>query len=145
QTEKKNLYQGLYPAVLEDLSNKRLKLKSCLAPLGKKKQHLRKMITKKALKVYMNTFYRKAGNSKSPIFLHELACGTTITGKNNLNLIAEFISKKEFGIKYGDTDSLYFTCLDRYYEKCDETFFRKELSKEVIKSRTSYLKMAYEK
>ncbi|CAI2201806.1 16311_t:CDS:2, partial [Funneliformis geosporum] len=78
--------------------------------------------------------------------------------------------KKGFGIKYGDTDSLYFTYLDRYYKKCDEAFSREELSKEAywtkmvkitidvmkklcdqvnaylrIKSGMSYLKIAYEK
>src|SRR4051794_26654439 len=117
----------------------------------------------------MNTFYGEAGNSKSPIFLRELAGGTTLAGKYNLNLVAEFVTKKGFGIKYGDTDSLYLTCPDKYYEKCDEAFSRKELSKEEywtemveinmdmmkrlrdqvnaylrIKNGTSYLKMAYE-
>ncbi|RIA91935.1 hypothetical protein C1645_736770 [Glomus cerebriforme] len=33
--------------------------------------------------------------------------------KYNLNLVAEFVSKKEFRIKYGNTDSLYLTCSDR--------------------------------
>ncbi|PKK60461.1 hypothetical protein RhiirC2_793282 [Rhizophagus irregularis] len=117
----------------------------------------------------MNTFYREAENSKSPIFLRELAGGTTSAGKFNLNLVAEFVTKKGFGIKYGDTDFLYLTCTDKYYEKCDEAFSRKELSKEEywtemveitidmmkrlrdqvnaylrIKSGTSCLKMAYE-
>ena len=117
----------------------------------------------------MNTFYGEAGNSKSPIFLHELAEGTTLAGKYNLNLVAEFVTKKGFGIKYGDTDSLYLTCPDKYYEKCDKAFSRKDLSKEAyqtemvkiiiivmkslrdqvnaylgIKNGTSYLKMAYE-
>src|SRR4051794_15325775 len=117
----------------------------------------------------MNTFYGEAGNSKSPIFLRELAGGTTLAGKYNLNLVAEFVTKKGFGIKYGDTDSLYLSCPDRYYEKCDEAFSRKELFKESywakmvkitmdvmkqlrdqinaylrIRSGTSYLKMAYE-
>src|SRR6266498_316813 len=117
----------------------------------------------------MNTFYREAENLLSPIFLRELAYRTTTAGKYNLNLVAEFVSKKGFGIKYGDTDSLYLTCPDRYYEKCDEAFFREELFKEAywtemvkitmdvmrklhdqvnayleIKSGTSYLKMAYE-
>ncbi|CAI2197717.1 8813_t:CDS:1, partial [Funneliformis geosporum] len=191
--------KGLYPAVLEDLSIKRLELKARLIPLGKKRQHLGKMISsakergkripeslnleyssvcfdydywdskQKALKVYMNTFYGEAGNSKSSNFLRELACRITTAGKYNLNLVAEFVSKKGFGIKYGDTNSLYLTCPDRYYEKCDEAFSRKELSKEAywtemvkitmnvmkklrdqvnanlrIKSETSYLNMAYE-
>ncbi|CAI2185149.1 19765_t:CDS:2, partial [Funneliformis geosporum] len=60
-------------------------------------------------------------------------CKTSITGKYNLNLVAEFILKKGFRIKYEDTDSLYLTCPDRYYEKCDEIFFKKELSKEAKK------------
>ncbi|CAI2194010.1 1937_t:CDS:2, partial [Funneliformis geosporum] len=112
QTEKK----GLYLTVLKDLFNKRLNLKD---------------LKQKALKVYMNTFYEEAENSLSPIFLRELACRTTIAEKYNLNLIAEFISKKGFDIKYRNTDSLYLTCPDRYYKKCDESFSRKELSKEA--------------
>ncbi|CAI2201402.1 6989_t:CDS:1, partial [Funneliformis geosporum] len=176
-----------------------LELKARLVPLGKKKQHLGKIISlakergkkipkslnleyssicfdydysdskQKALKVYMNTFYEKNGNSKSPIFLRELAGGTTSVRKYNLNLVTEFVSKKGFGIKYGDTDFLYFTCLEKYYVKCDEAFSRKKLSKEAywtemikitmdvmkklrdqinaylkIKSGTSHLMMAYE-
>ncbi|PKK49943.1 DNA/RNA polymerase, partial [Rhizophagus irregularis] len=193
--------KGLYPTVLEDLFNKRLELKARLAPLGKKKQQLGKMISsakergkkipeslnleyssvcfdydywdskQKALKVYMNTFYGEAGNSLSPIFLRELACGTTTAGKYNLNLVAEFVSRKGFGIKYGDTDSLYLTCPDSCYEKCDLAYndgkgeiskleywtemvkitmnVMKKLRDQVnaylrIKSETSYLKMAYE-
>ena len=60
----------------------------------------------------MNTFYGEAENSKSPIFLCELAEGTTLARKYNLNLVTEFVTKKGFGIKYSDTDSLYLTCSD---------------------------------
>ncbi|GBB97419.1 hypothetical protein RclHR1_29900002 [Rhizophagus clarus] len=195
QFEKK----GLYPVVLEDLYNKRVELKAHLTAIGKKKLQLGKIISsakkrgkkipeslnseysavcfdyaltdskQRALKVYMNTFYGEAGNSLSPIFLRELAGGTTSAGKYNLSLVAEFVTKKGFGIKYGDTDSLYLTCPEKYYEKCDEAFSRKELSKEAywteiveitmnvmkglrdqvnaylrIKCGTSCLKMAYE-
>ncbi|CAI2179230.1 15356_t:CDS:1 [Funneliformis geosporum] len=126
-------------------------------------------LKQKALKVYMNTFYEEAENYLSFIFLRKLVCGTTMAEKYNLNLIAEFVSKKGFGIKYENIDSLYLTCSDRYYVKSNEAFFRKELSKEAywtemvkitmdvmrklcnqvnaylrIKSETSYLKMAYE-
>ncbi|CAG8724980.1 4448_t:CDS:1, partial [Funneliformis caledonium] len=72
----------------------------------------------------------EAGNSKSPIFLHELTGGTTSAGKYNLNLVVEFVTKKGFELKYDNTDSLYLICLDKYYKKCNEAFFRKELSKE---------------
>ncbi|CAG8633859.1 4872_t:CDS:1, partial [Funneliformis caledonium] len=89
-------------------------------------------LKQRALKVYINTFYREAGNSKSLIFLHELAERTTLAKKFNLNLVAEFMTKKVFRIKYGDTDSLYLTCLDKYYEKCDEAFSKKSFLKKHI-------------
>ena len=121
QFEKK----GLYPIVLEDLFNKRVGLKVQLASLGKKKEHLRKMISsvkekgKKipeslnseyssicfdynclnskqfALKVYMNTFYGEAGNSKSPFFLSELAVGITSAGQYNIDLVAKFVFRNK--------------------------------------------------
>ncbi len=81
------------------------------------------------------------------------------------------MKKKGFGIKYGDTDSLYLTCLDSYYEKCDLTYDAgkgviskleywtemvkitmiviEKLRNEVntffrLKTRSDYFKMAYE-
>ncbi|CAB4492569.1 unnamed protein product [Rhizophagus irregularis] len=196
QSEKK----GLYPTVLEKLSAIRLELKAQLASLGKKKVQLGKIISslkekgkripekldleyktlyfeydcldskQKAVKLFMNTFYGEARNPLSSIFLHTLAGGTTSAGKYIIKLVAEYVEKKGFRIKYGDTDSLYLTCSDKYFEKCDEAFSRGVLSKEAywtemvkitmdvikklrdqnnaylrIKTSTSYLKMAYEK
>ncbi|RHZ74789.1 hypothetical protein Glove_219g177 [Diversispora epigaea] len=195
QPEKK----GLYPTVLEELFNRRAGLKVQLASLKKKRDQLGKLISsakekgkripeksnleysslcfdynclnskQTAVKLYMNTFYGEAGNPKSPIFLRELAGGTTSAGQYNIKLVGEYVEKKGFGIKYGDTDSLYLTCPDKYYKECDRGFSKNELSKEAywtemvkvimdimkrlcdqvnvylkIKSGTSYLKMAYE-
>ncbi|CAB5346773.1 unnamed protein product [Rhizophagus irregularis] len=192
--------KGLYPTVLEDLFNKRVALKAKFALLRKEKERLEKLISsiegkgknvsdslkskyaslcfdynclnskQFALKVYMNTFYGEAGNSNSPFFLRELAGGITTAGQYNINLVAKYVTGKGFGIKYGDTDSLYLTCPDRYYEKCDEAFAKGGLSSkeaywtEMVKitmkvmddfrnkvnaflkakNGTSYLKMAYE-
>ncbi|CAI2193104.1 959_t:CDS:2 [Funneliformis geosporum] len=52
----------------------------------------------KAIKLYMNSFYNVTGQSNSPFYILELAGGVTSAG---------------------DTDSLYLTCTDSYYEKCD--------------------------
>ncbi len=191
--------KGLYPTVLEDLFNKRVDLKSKFALLRKEKERLEKLIStiegkgkivpdalkskhdflcfdynylnskQFALKVYMNTFYSETGNSNSPFFLRELAGGITLAGQYNINLVAKFVTAKRFGIKYEDTDSLYLTCPDKYYETCDRAFNKDELSKEAywtemvkitmevmdefrnkvnaylrIKNGTSYLKIAYE-
>lgn len=64
----------------------------------------------KAVKVFMNTFYGEAGNQSSPIFMLALAGGVTAAGRYNILLIEDFVQKKNFGVKYGDTDSLYLTC-----------------------------------
>ncbi|CAB5361350.1 unnamed protein product [Rhizophagus irregularis] len=73
----------------------------------------------KAIKLYMNSFYGVTGQSDSPFYTLALAGGVTSAGRENIKLVAEFVKKKGFGIKYGDTDSLYLTCPDSCYEKCD--------------------------
>ena len=75
--------------------------------------------------------FRTLGNSNSPFFLRELAEGITSAGQYNIDLIAKFVIAKGFGIKYGDTDSLYLTCPDKYYETYDRAFNKDELSKEA--------------
>ncbi len=111
----------------------------------------------------------EAGNSNSPFFLRELAGRITLAEQYNIDLVAKFVTAKGFGIKYGDTNSLYLTCPDKYYETCDRAFNKDELFKKAywtemvkiimevmnkfcnkvnaylrIKNGTSYLKMAYE-
>ncbi|CAI2199781.1 10553_t:CDS:2, partial [Funneliformis geosporum] len=125
----------------------------------------------KAIKLYMNSFYGVTGQSDSPFYILELARGVTSAGRENIKLVAEFVKKKGFGIKYGDTDSLYLTCPDSYYEKCDLSYnvgkgviskqeywtemvkitmrIMEKLRNEVnnflrLKTRSDYLKMAYE-
>ena len=75
-----------------------------------------------ALKVYMNTFYGEAGNALSPLFLLPLAGGVTSAGKDNIQAVAEFIQARGFGLKYGDTDSLYLTCPSKHFVECDTEF-----------------------
>ncbi|RIA89708.1 DNA polymerase family B-domain-containing protein [Glomus cerebriforme] len=194
------LYEIKFPFNSQDLFNKRVDLKSKFILLRKEKERLEKLISiiegkgkiipnalkskhdslyfdynylnskQFALKVYMNIFYGEAGNSNSPFFLCELAGGITSAGQYNIDFVTKFVTAKEFGIKYGDTDSLYLTCPDKYYETCDRAFNKDELSKEAywtemvkitmevmdefcnkvnaylrIKNGISYLKMAYEK
>ncbi|RIA92509.1 hypothetical protein C1645_820651 [Glomus cerebriforme] len=104
--------KGLYPKVLEELLIRRNSVKRHLAPLKDKKEELEKEISlvearredvtdalkskyfsvffnvtcldaeQLALKVYMNTFYGKAGNSRSSFFLRALAGGVTSTNQH---------------------------------------------------------------
>src|SRR2546429_6072620 len=152
--------KGLYPKVLEELLIRRNSLKRRLAPLNDKKEELEKEISlaeargedvtdalkseyssvsfdvtclgakQLALKVYMNTFYGEAGNSGSPFFLRELAGGVTLAGQRNIKLIADLVRSKRFGVKYGDTDSLYLVCPEEYFWECDEKYISEKISKE---------------
>ncbi|CAI2166167.1 15663_t:CDS:1 [Funneliformis geosporum] len=122
-----------------------------------------------ALKIYMNTFYGEAGNSISPFFFLHLARGVTSAGQDNLKDVASYVGKLGFGIKYGDTDSLYLTCPHEIFKECDAMFGSNALSKleywnEMVritmqamddlrnkvniylieKSKSTFLKMAYE-
>ena len=70
----------------------------------------------------MNTFYGTTGDSKFPFFLRELAGGVTSAGQRNIKLIADFVKRKGFRIKYGDTDSLYLVCSEKYFQECDSAY-----------------------
>ncbi|RIA79200.1 hypothetical protein C1645_746067 [Glomus cerebriforme] len=125
----------------------------------------------KAVKLYMNSFYGVTGQSDSPFYILELAGGVTLAGREHIKLVAEYVRRKGFGLKYGDTDSLYLTCPDSCYEKYDLAYNdgKEEISKleywtEMVKTtmdvmeklrndvntflrlktRSDYLKMAYE-
>ncbi len=125
----------------------------------------------KAIKLYMNSFYGIIGQSDFPFYKLELIGDVTSAEQKNIKLVAEFMKKKSFRIKYDDTDSLYFTCLDSYYEKYDLTYdtekgiiskleyctemikiimvVMEKLHNEVntflrLKTRSDYLKMTYE-
>ncbi|GES96599.1 DNA polymerase [Rhizophagus clarus] len=95
-----------------------------------------------ALKVYMNTFYGTAGDSKSPFFLRELAGGITLAGQRNIKLVADFVKRKGFEIKYGDTDSLYLVCPEERFQRCDEAYDSgNRISKEEYWSRMVEISM----
>ncbi|CAB5202215.1 unnamed protein product [Rhizophagus irregularis] len=125
----------------------------------------------KAIKLYMNSFYGVTGRSGSPFYILELAGGVTSAGQEIIKRVAEYVRKKGFRIKYSDTDSLYLICPDSCYEKYDLAYndgkgeiFKLEYWTEMVKTtmgvmeklrndvntflrlktRSDYLKMAYE-
>ncbi|CAI2192484.1 17047_t:CDS:2, partial [Funneliformis geosporum] len=91
-------------------------------PFEKKEGKHRTDAEQNALKIFMNTFYGMVGDSKSPFFLCELAGGVTLAGQRNIKLIADFVKRKGFGIKYGNTDFLYLICPEECFQKYDEAY-----------------------
>ena len=83
-----------------------------------------------AIKVYMNTFYGEAGNSISSLYKLEIAGGVTSMGQYNIKAVAAFVQDKGYGIKYGDTDSLYIYAPPRYFKDCDEDYVMGRIDRE---------------
>ncbi|RHZ76254.1 hypothetical protein Glove_199g123 [Diversispora epigaea] len=103
--------KGLYARVLENLFDKRKKMKECLNELDEKSFEYSCLDSKqKGVKLYINTFYSEAGNNLSPFYQLQLAGEVTFAGRHNIKFVRKFVEDKGFGVKYGDTDSLYLTC-----------------------------------
>ncbi|CAI2188476.1 203_t:CDS:2 [Funneliformis geosporum] len=150
--------KGLYPKVLEELHIRRNSLKRCLALLNDKKEELEKKINLAEERGIVITDTLKSEYS-SVVF--NITC---------LDAKQLALKSKRFSVKYGDTDSLYFVCPEKCFQKCDETYDNGNgISKEEYWSRminifmevierlrdevndflrndngSSYLKMAYE-
>jgi len=69
----------------------------------------------KAIKVLSNTFYGECGNYRSPVYELLVAAGITTHGQYSIKLVGKYVTDLGFKIQYGDTDSLYLVCPDRYY------------------------------
>jgi DNA polymerase elongation subunit (family B) len=85
----------------------------------------------KALKVFMNTFYGVAGSSTAAFFLLPLAGGVTAAGRANLKLVYDFVTKRGYDVKYGDTDSLYVCCPPETYSEARRAWEQSDGSPEA--------------
>ncbi|CAI2183967.1 3946_t:CDS:2 [Funneliformis geosporum] len=143
--------KGLYDIILEYLSSRRNEIKKRLTPLKERKEDMELVIglmdaEQNTLQVFMNTFYGMAGDNKSSFFLRKLAGGITSARQRNNKLVTNFVKRKRFGIKYGDTNSLYLICPEECFQKLKmeklrvkaNVFFKKD-------NESSYLKRTYEK
>jgi len=144
---------GLFPYILDDLFNRRAKLKKSMKIYDHQKEEmeakgdeyiresqdeydnikfLKGYLNSKqnALKVFMNTFYGEAGNSMSPINIRDLAAGVTTYGQKNIKMGFTFVVQ-DVGCKvyYGDTDSLYLSVPEYNFILVDKLYFTSKISK----------------
>lgn len=84
----------------------------------------------KALKVFMNTFYGKAGESGSPLFDLSVAAGTTTRGRELLLLLSKWLVEFKGATRlYGDTDSCYFMFNQRYFRNIHRAYYSGRITK----------------
>lgn len=77
----------------------------------------------KALKVLANTFYGKSGEFRASIYELLVAAGITCAGQENIKRVARFVESLGYVVHYGDTDSVYISCPDSLFAKCDAVYF----------------------
>ncbi len=83
-----------------------------------------------ALKVLMNTFYGETGNSLSSLYFIEIAGGITSAGQNNIKMVARRVQELACDPYYGDTDSVYISMPDHYFDAIDHEYYSKPYSEE---------------
>lgn len=76
-----------------------------------------------ALKILSNTFYGQSGFFRSVIYDIMVAGTITMSGQENIKKVAEIAKLSDFIIHYGDTDSIYLSCSDKYYENVDKQYY----------------------
>lgn len=72
-------------------------------------------------KVFMNSIYGISGASFISLFNIIIAGGITTTGVYLIQSVMEFIKKKGYSPKFGDTDSVGSSCPDSIYADIDKT------------------------
>jgi DNA polymerase elongation subunit (family B) len=140
---------GLYPSILKKLFDKRSEMKKILKKYAKQKEQMEKDALQdttgyatvcfqynyinskqKALKVFMNTFYGETGNKLSPFFVLPIAGGITSAGQRNIKMVAELVQKEDCVLYYGDTDSCYISCPDKFFVELDARYYGGKIPKE---------------
>ncbi len=143
-----NFKFGLYPYILNTLFNKRKSIKALLNPYVEKKEHLLKESSQNtqelqeleiwinyynskqnSIKVFMNTFYGVTGSQTSSLYIRDIACSITALGQKSLLKAKEIVESHGYLVHYGDTDSLYISASDKYFEEYDKLYYSEKITK----------------
>lgn len=139
---------GVYPMILKELFDARTQMKKGLHKWESEKERIdalsREEFMKpdiqaeyenvcfnyryidskqRALKVFMNTFYGESGNKRSPFFVLQLAGAITTAGQDNIKMVQQFVESELCCVMYGDTDSLYISMPEKYFDILDRKYF----------------------
>ncbi len=103
--------KGLIPSVLEELYNKRSKLKDLLKKLEAKnkgsKRYKRIKARVRALKILSNSFYGYLGYARSRWYCRECAESITAWARHHIKETEKMAEKRGFKVLYVDTDSVF--------------------------------------
>lgn len=95
---------GLIPRIQIDLRNLRNSIRKGQKAYEKKSVEYKKLeIEQLAVKVLMNSFYGVLGMKGHPLSITAVALTITTTGRNMINMVADYVTKKGWTIQYGDS------------------------------------------
>jgi DNA polymerase elongation subunit (family B) len=106
---------GLIPTILRGLFASRVSIQKQQKAMGLEElkdheitdemrfEYDRLEIKQKAIKIFMNSIYGVSGMDINPLFLLEQAVATTKTGRMLITTVADYVRKKGFTVKYGDS------------------------------------------
>ena len=141
---------GIMPTKLNELFNERALIKKRLKPYNAKiesydagkillnEDELSECIyqinylnsKQAAIKIIMNTFYGETGNPLSPLYIPALAGGVTTIGREYLVSVKKYIEDvHKCDVKYGDTDSLYFSIDESLFEEINILYFTVQITR----------------
>lgn len=122
--------KGLIPEVLEDLINKRMKIKREMNELDKTSEGYKKLFARQwALKILANSIYGQTVYPRARWYSRE--CGSSITawGRHYILSTIEKAEKQGFDVLYSDTDSILLILKNK--TKKDAIDFMKSINKEL--------------
>lgn len=99
--------KGFLPLILEDLINRRMRVKEILKQTKEKDSLLQ--ARSQSLKLLANSFYGYLGFSSARWYCLECATAVTAFGRYYINQVIDSARKEGFSVIYGDTDSVFMT------------------------------------
>ena len=110
-------HKGFIPKLLEDLINRRIRIKEILKKLDKQDEDYKILSSRSyAIKTIANAIYGYFGFGRSRWYCIECAASITALGRYYIKKVIEDAEKWGFNVLYSDTDSIFIALGDKSLE-----------------------------
>jgi len=125
--------KGFVPSVLDDLINRRARIKEILKQMDKKDENYNILSARSyALKTVANAMYGYLGFARSRWYCIECASAITSLGRQYIKKVIDVAEEEKFGVIYSDTDSVMLSLGSKKIE--DSEKFVKKFNKTLPKA-----------
>ena len=114
-------HKGFIPQLLEDLINRRVRIKEILKTLTKEDEDYTILSARSyAIKTIANAMYGYLGFARSRWYCWECAASITALGRHYIKKVIDEAEKREFKVLYADTDSLFISLENKSLEEAEK-------------------------